>query len=99
MLSEQHAGDASSGSPGARPPDILLARDHPELLQRIPAIVYIADPGPCGRWYYVSPQIETILGFSAEEWRAEPDLWSRRLHPEDRERVLESEADHAAGRG
>ncbi len=66
--------------------------EHPELLQRLPAIVYIADAGPAGHWHYVSPQIETILGFSTEEWLADPELWAKRLHPEDRDWVLAGEA-------
>src|SRR4051794_36878265 len=37
------------------------------LVERLPAITYIAEVGVEGRWQFVSPQIETILGFSAEE--------------------------------
>ncbi|MDQ6607471.1 MAG: EAL domain-containing protein [Actinomycetota bacterium] len=62
------------------------------LLDRIPAIIYIAQPGEHGVWDYVSPQIESILGFSPEEWLMDPSLWSTRLHPCDRERVLAGEA-------
>src|SRR3984885_3691795 len=69
---------------------------YPELLERVPAIVYIADPGEDGRWYYASPQIEHILGYSAEEWCADPDLWADRLHADDREWVLAREAGLAA---
>ncbi len=29
-----------------------------------------------------------MLGFSAEEWLAQPDRWSQQLHPDDRDRVL-----------
>jgi diguanylate cyclase (GGDEF)-like protein/PAS domain S-box-containing protein len=36
----------------------------------------------------VSPQLLAMTGFSPGEWLAEPDMWVRRLHPEDRERVL-----------
>ena len=62
------------------------------LLDLLPAITYIADVGECGRWHYVSPQIQEILGFSPEEWRARPQLWAESLHAEDREHVLECEA-------
>ena len=62
-----------------------------QLLERVPAIVYIADTGDVGIWHYVSPQIEAILGYTPEEWCANPRLWRDRLHPADRERVLNRE--------
>ncbi len=70
-----------------------------QLLSRLPTIVYVADPGPDGRWHYVSPQIQSILGFSPEEWRADPGMWATRIHPEDRERVIRDEASHVEGEG
>ena len=75
------------GSDAFDPGDLYLAN----LLERVPAIIYVADIGDAGRWRYVSPQIQQILGFSAEEWCAYPDLWASRLHPADRERVLAAE--------
>ncbi len=67
------------------------------LLERVPAVVYIADTGDPGAWHYVSPQIKAILGYTPEEWCADPLLWSKRLHPADRERVLAEEAGLATG--
>ena len=52
-----------------------------ELLARVPAIVYIADPGETGRWHYVSPQIEQILGYTPAEWCADPELWAEPAAP------------------
>ena len=63
------------------------------LVEQLPGVVYAADFGPEGRWTYVSPQIERMLGYSPEEWMSESTLWSRRIHPDDRERVLSAEAD------
>ncbi|HEX5583768.1 sensor domain-containing protein [Gaiella sp.] len=57
-------------------------------------IIYISELGPQGRWTYVSPQVEEILGFSPSEWMSDAGLWERQLHPDDRARVLaEEEAD------
>ncbi len=67
--------------------------DYPGLLQRVPAIVYVADVGEQGRWRYVSPQIESILGYTPEEWCADPELWMERLHPDDIATVLAQEAE------
>ena len=61
------------------------------LLERVPAIVYTAEYGPEGAWSYVSPGIESILGYSVEEWIGRPEAWYQRLHPEDREQALAAE--------
>jgi PAS domain S-box-containing protein len=37
---------------------------------------------------YVSPQVEQMLGYPAEEWMTDPGLYAKAVHPEDRERVL-----------
>jgi PAS domain-containing protein len=51
----------------AKPAAAAEEPDYPGLLERVPAIVYIAEPGATGRFQYVSPQIESILGFTAAE--------------------------------
>jgi two-component system, cell cycle sensor histidine kinase and response regulator CckA len=61
------------------------------LVEQLPAITYVAEFGAAGPWSYVSPQIETLLGFTPAEWRADPEAWVKCLHPEDRERVLREE--------
>lgn len=73
--------------------------DYRRLVERLPAIVYSCELGERGRWRYVSPQIEDILGYSPEEWMADAGLWAERLHPEDRERALELETRMAHGEG
>ena len=67
------------------------------ILQRVPVILYIADAGGDGRFHYVSPQIEDILGYTPQEWCADAELWAKRLHPDDAERVLAQEEDFANG--
>lgn len=61
------------------------------LVEQLPAITYVAEFGRDGRWLYVSPQIETLLGFTAAEWIANPQLWIQQLQPADRDRVLAEE--------
>jgi diguanylate cyclase (GGDEF)-like protein/PAS domain S-box-containing protein len=69
------------------------------ITQQVTAILYSAEPGAEGRWTYVSPQIETILGFTPEQWCSDPLLWKCRLHPDDRDWVLSGEesGDHGEG--
>ena len=59
------------------------------LVEQIPAVTYVISVEADRPFLYISPQIETLLGFSPQEWRADPMLWEGRIHPEDRERVLE----------
>ena len=54
--------------------------------------MYAAEFEEAGRWLYVSPQIESILGFTPEEWMSDPTLFDVRLHPEDVERYRVAEA-------
>jgi len=62
-----------------------------QLVERVPAVTYTAEFGPAGRWLFVSPQIEALLGFTVADWLREPGLWFRQVHPEDRARALVSE--------
>jgi diguanylate cyclase (GGDEF)-like protein/PAS domain S-box-containing protein len=65
------------------------------LVERLPVVSYVAEIGPAGRWLYVSPQIEGLLGYSPREWMENPELWASRIHPDDRERVHAEEAQFA----
>jgi PAS domain S-box-containing protein len=62
-----------------------------DLVERIPAVTYVAEFGFSGRWQYVSPQIESILGFPRKQWLDDAGLWYRQLHPEDRSRAIGDE--------
>ncbi|MBA3866052.1 MAG: EAL domain-containing protein [Solirubrobacterales bacterium] len=72
-------------------------QDYRRLVERLPVIVYASELGEHGRWRYVSPQVEDILGFTAEEFKADPGLWARLLHPDDRQRALEIESEDRLG--
>ncbi len=65
------------------------------LVERLPMIVYVNPAAARTSTTYVSPQIETILGFSPEEWLADPHFWQTRLHPEDRQ-LVSKEIDRSA---
>jgi diguanylate cyclase (GGDEF)-like protein/PAS domain S-box-containing protein len=66
--------------------DMLEQRE--ALMRELPTTIYKAAFDEAGSTLYVSPQIHRLLGFSADEWLADPHLWLEQLHPEDRERVL-----------
>jgi PAS domain S-box-containing protein len=56
------------------------------LVEQIHAVVFMAYLDKGIGEAYVSPQIESMLGFSQEEWLNDPVLWYRQVHPEDKER-------------
>jgi PAS domain S-box-containing protein/putative nucleotidyltransferase with HDIG domain len=56
------------------------------LVERLPVVVYTSELGRAGAWHYVSPQIDSLLGFTPEEWMGDPNLWYQQIHPDDRER-------------
>ncbi|MGB3266576.1 MAG: EAL domain-containing protein [Microcoleus sp.] len=58
------------------------------LVEQMPAVTYISPLNRSAGKLYISPQIETFLGYSVAEWRADPELWLKLVHPEDRDRVL-----------
>jgi diguanylate cyclase (GGDEF)-like protein/PAS domain S-box-containing protein len=64
------------------------------IVEHIPAITYIDDVNDQASSIYVSPQIESMLGYSAEEWMGDPDLWPKILHADDRARALAENARH-----
>ena len=65
---------------------------HPEafktLVEGVPAILYIDRPDELSTNLYTSPQIEPILGFTVDEWRSDPELWRKQLHPDDVDAAL-----------
>ena len=60
------------------------------LVERTPAVTYVWEvtSSAVGAVYYTSPQIQELLGYTAEEWDSDPDRWEEAVHPDDREWVL-----------
>lgn len=62
-----------------------------DLIEKIPLVVYMCEPGADGRWHYVNPQIYELTGYAPQEWLNDPALWYSRVHPDDRQQVMENE--------
>ena len=56
------------------------------LVERLPAVTYVQEIGGPTSAMYMSPQIETLTGYSPEECK-DPDLRWRMVHPDDRRRM------------
>ena len=92
---ERHAADQERR---ARELAALQARFQ-TLVERVPAVIEISALDEPRTSIYVNPQIEEQLGYAPEEWLADPGLWTTRIHPDDRARVLAEHQRHVADGG
>lgn len=60
------------------------------LVEKLPVVVYQDAVDKMGTTTYVSPKIEELLGYSAEEWVSNPAFWHNITHPDDRNIMLSS---------
>jgi PAS domain S-box-containing protein len=88
-------GDATTSTdPHGLPPPAgsSLAGPHEPpwaaLLETLPAAFYVDRTDGTSVW--VSPQIEAVVGCTQAEWADGYDAWARRIHPDDRDRVVAS---------
>ncbi|HEX7277150.1 MAG TPA: ATP-binding protein [Acidimicrobiales bacterium] len=60
------------------------------LVEQVPAVVFSAALGDADNEIYVSPHIESVLGFTQKEWLTNPLLWYSQLHPDDHDVVIDA---------
>ena len=77
-------GEAPPGDP--RSPETGI--DFRALVEHVPVLTYVELVDDEGTIVYLSPQVEDVVGYTAEECMVERGLWQQWLHPDDRERVL-----------
>src|SRR5438874_1052841 len=58
------------------------------LVERLPLAIYIDALDATATSIYNSPKNAEITGYTHEQWVADPDLFARIVHPDDRERVM-----------
>jgi PAS domain S-box-containing protein len=58
------------------------------LIEHIPAIIYVCEPQPPYRTSYISPQAQSMLGYTPSEWVRDPEsLFMKVIHPDDIDQV------------
>jgi PAS domain S-box-containing protein len=67
------------------------------VIEQLPGIAYANGIGGTG--VYVSPKVDDILGYTADEWLTDGDLWIRALHPDDRQRTVDARREGEASGG
>jgi PAS domain S-box-containing protein len=63
------------------------------LVEHIPAVVYTESPDADPAKFYLSPQVETLLGHTPAEWTWTKDFWADHIHPDDRQGALARDAE------
>jgi diguanylate cyclase (GGDEF)-like protein/PAS domain S-box-containing protein len=75
--------------------DARLREDlYRSMIELGPAITYIDGIEESAPTIYMSPQVTTLLGYTPEEWIADPEMWPRLIHPDDRARALAENTRH-----
>jgi PAS domain S-box-containing protein len=76
----------AESKPTAETPLLNLEAQYRALVEQIPVVVFMAYLDKGIGEAYVSPQIETALGFSQSEWLEDPVRWYQQIHPDDKQR-------------
>jgi PAS domain S-box-containing protein len=63
--------------------------EYRQIVEQVPAVIY--KQAVDGSITYISPQYEALFGYTAEERIADWSIWTDRIHPDDRDRVLQEE--------
>ena len=70
-------------------------RRYQSLVETLPAVVFIDAMDQGATNIYTSPQTYELLGYTVEDWIADPDLWWTLVHPEDVASVTAAQERHA----
>lgn len=70
-----------------------------EIVEGVPAVTYIDADDDLNTPLYISPQIESLLGHTVEEWMTDPAIWLNSIHPEDRDWVMDENIRHTSEMG
>lgn len=73
-------------------PELAALVEHPSfrsLMENLPCVVYVARPTWPPLIEYISPNVERLIGYRAEEFCANPAVSLACVHPDDRERFSE----------
>jgi diguanylate cyclase (GGDEF)-like protein/PAS domain S-box-containing protein len=69
-----------------------VERRYRTLVEQLPLVVYVDALDESSSNIFTSHQIEPLLGYPVQQWKDDPDLFVRTLHPDDRDRVLAAHA-------
>ena len=62
-----------------------------QLVEQVNIVVYLDYATLPSKPKYISPQIRSLLGYTQEEWMANPDLMMKIIHPDDLQFVIDAD--------
>lgn len=74
-----------------RRPFLDIQTRNQNLTEQLPLVIFAADL-ETGE-FYMSPQVEKILGYTAEAWMADPLIHEQAIHPDDLDHFLKVSGD------
>jgi PAS domain S-box-containing protein len=81
-----------TGDPSDRLTAALAAAERAASLSQAdgaePLTIAYTEQVDDGKTLSIGPEIETVLGYTQTEWMADPFIWLKLMHPEDRDRVV-----------
>lgn len=83
-----HLVEDRSSELGARAEADALQRRLAFPMSESPVVAYAARPTGDYALTYVSPNVEKMLGYVAQDFVADPNFWTARLHPEEQSAVF-----------
>jgi len=86
---------ANSGFVNVKPASVLNSFAQSEVRQRLileslPVVVYSSPMNPEIDTIWISGDVKKVTGYEVDEYLSESDFWRNRIHPQDKERVLNS---------
>jgi PAS domain S-box-containing protein len=66
---------------------VVASRRYQSLVENLPLVTYVEDARDIGTTVYISPQVETLLGYPVERWLSQRDFFFTVLDPAFHERI------------
>src|ERR1700738_3486225 len=85
-MAESHAEPQRGEEP--RSDEVLTEGMLRALIEQIPLTTYIDRLDAISSNVYTSPQLESTLGYTLQEWVEDEELFTKVVHPDDRDAVL-----------
>ena len=75
---------------GNMAPEFCASSNLEEVLRKLPAVLYQCGPPPDFPTTFISENVLSHLGYSSQEFYSDPYFWTKQIHPNERNRILQA---------